>query len=81
MIDTKTLENSVFVVTFLCQRLKMSDISLLTALFTASLEVSTFRYLAHIINNGTLGSLFRTELPPAGSCCRPHRPMLSSQDV
>ncbi len=30
--------------------------SFLTALFTASLEVSTFRYLVQTTNNGTLGS-------------------------
>ena len=36
----------------------MSNISFLTALsmYTASLEVSTFRYLAQTTNNGTLGS-------------------------
>ena len=34
----------------------MSNISFLTAPFTASLEVSTSHYLAQITNNGTLGS-------------------------
>ena len=38
------------------KRLKMSNISFLTALLTASLEVSTFRYLAQTTNNGTSGS-------------------------
>ncbi len=46
----------MFVVTALCKRLKMSNISFLTTLFTASLEVSTFRYLAQTTNNETLGS-------------------------
>jgi len=36
--------------------LKGSNISFVTALFTASSEVSTFRYLAQATNNGTLGS-------------------------
>ncbi len=46
-------------VTVLCKRLKLSNISFLTsqsALFTASLEVSTFPYLAQTTNNGTSGS-------------------------
>ena len=54
--DPNHLENNVFVVTALCKRLKMSNIPFLIALFAASLEVSTFRYLAQSTNNGTLGS-------------------------
>ncbi len=45
----------MFVVTVLCKRLKTSNISFLTALFTASLEVSISHYLAQTTNNGTLG--------------------------
>ena len=41
----------MFVVTVLCKRLNMSNISFLTALFTASVEVSTFRYLAQTTND------------------------------
>ena len=46
----------MFAVTVLCKRLKMSNISFLTALFSASLEVSTFHYSAKTTNNGTSGS-------------------------
>ena len=56
------LENNVFFVTVLCKRLKTSNISFLTALFTASLEVSISRYLAQTTNNGTLGS-FSSRIP------------------
>jgi len=52
----------VFVVTVLCKRLKTSNISFLTALFTASLEVSISHYLAQTTNNGTLGS-FSSRIP------------------
>ena len=55
MVETQTtFKNNVFVVTVLCKRLKMSNISFLTALFTASLEVSISRYLAQTTNNETL---------------------------
>jgi len=52
----------VFVVTVLCKRLKTSNISFLTALFIASLEVSISRNLAQTTNNGTLGS-FSSRIP------------------
>jgi len=42
--------------------LKTSNISFLTALFTASLEASISHYLAQTTNNGTLGS-FSSRIP------------------
>ena len=63
MVETQTtFKNNVFVVTVLCKRLKTSNISFLTALFTASLEFSISRYLAQTTNNGTLGS-FSSRIP------------------
>jgi len=44
-------QHFVVIVLCNCKRMKLSDISYLTAIFTASLEVSTFLYLPQAINN------------------------------
>ena len=54
-------------VTVLCKRLKLSNISFLTALFTASLQVSTFCYLAQTTNSGTLGLFLKQNSHQLGS--------------
>ena len=57
----------MFVITVPCKRLKMSNISFLTALFIASLEVSTFGYLAQTTDNRTLYFFFEQNSHQLGS--------------